>query len=319
MNLQEIVTNARSAQAEWQSLSLNERARRIKPLGHLISDRADRLARTISRSTGKTVIDALSAEILPCSLSVNYYCRKAPRYLRPRRLTGGSILFFNKSSRLYREPWGVIGIISPWNYPFSIPFQEMLTVLIAGNGCLLKVARQCREVGEEIKLLIDELDLPRGLFNLVDLPGSEAGKAFIDSGIDKLFFTGSNPVGIELAKMAAPRLLPLSLELGGNDSMIVLEDANLERAAAGACWAGYSNCGQSCGGVERIFVVDTVYDEFAALLREKTKIMTQGHWEKEMTDLGALTTEKQLETVKAHVNDAVAKGAVITAQSLPPG
>ena len=315
MNLTNTVNQAREAQKIWQELSLKERAHRLKPLGRLISDRADQLSQTISRTTGKTLIDALSAEVLPCSLSVNYYCRQAPRYLKPRRLKGGSVLFFNKSSRLYREPWGVIGIISPWNYPFSIPFQEVLMALIAGNGCILKVARQCKEVGEEIKSLFAAMNLPESLFTLVDMPGSDAGPSFIESGIDKLFFTGSNPVGIELAKLAAPRLLPLSLELGGNDAMIVLADANLERAANGACWAGYSNCGQSCGGVERIFVVAEVYDEFAALLREKTKALTQGNWKGENSDLGALTTAKQRETVKAHVEDALAKGAEITAQS----
>ncbi len=315
MNLNSTVNQAKEAQKIWQDLSLKERAHRLKPLGKLISERADRLSQTISRTTGKTLIDALSAEVLPCSLSVNFYCRQAPRYLKPRRLRGGSLLFFNKSSRLYREPWGVIGIISPWNYPFSIPFQEVLMALIAGNACILKVARQCRDVGEEIKSLFDSLDLPENLFSLVDMAGSEAGPTFIASGIDKLFFTGSNPVGIELAKLAAPRLLPLSLELGGNDAMIVLADANLERAANGACWAGYSNCGQSCGGVERIFVVSEVYDEFASLLRDKTKALTQGSWNGENSDLGSLTTEKQRETVKAHVADALSKGAEITAQS----
>jgi len=315
MEMTERIALSRRAQAEWAALSLTERARRLKPLGKLIHLRADRISDVISETTGKTGVDALGSEVLPSSLAVGYYCRQAPRHLRPRSLKGGSVLFFNKRSRLYREPYGVIAVISPWNYPFAIPFQEVLMILIAGNGCLLKVARQCVPVGEEIKALIEELDLPEGLFQLVDLPGAEAGNAFIEAGVDKLFFTGSNPVGIELAKKAAERLMPLSLELGGNDAMIVLKGANLERAASGACWAGFSNCGQSCGGVERIFAEEAIYGEFAALLRKKVSSLTQKPWTERSSDLGALTTKKQLDTVRAHVADALVKGAVATARS----
>ncbi|MBN2625166.1 MAG: aldehyde dehydrogenase family protein [Spirochaetales bacterium] len=313
--MKERIELSRRAQGEWKNLSLKERARRLKPLGRLIHERADRISDVISETTGKTGVDALGSEVLPSSLAVGFYCRQAPRYLRPRPLKGGSVLFFNKQSSLYREPYGVIGIISPWNYPFAIPFQEVVMVLIAGNSCLLKVARQCVPVGEEIARLMETLDLPKGLFQLVNLPGAEAGNAFIESGMDKLFFTGSNPVGIELAIKAAERLMPLSLELGGNDAMIVLKGANLERAAAGACWAGFSNCGQSCGGVERIFVEEEVYEEFATLLRKKVTSLTQKPWNERSSDLGALTTKKQLETVKSHVADALAKGAVISARS----
>lgn len=317
-DLSRMIDEAKAAQKKWQALGFKERARRLKPLGKALHLRADEISDAISTATGKTSIDALSAEVLPSSLAVKYYGSQAGKYLKPRKLSGGSILFFNKTSVLYHEPYGVIGIISPWNYPFAIPFQEMLMVLIAGNGCVMKVARQCQQVGRIIESLLDELDIPSGLFHLVNMPGSQAGEAFIKSDLDKIFFTGSNPVGIELAKLAAENLKPLSLELGGNDAMVVLEDANLERAAAGACWAGLSNCGQSCGGVERIYAVESIYDEFAALLRRKVASLRQDHWSNRIADLGSLATEKQLRTVKSHVEDALAKGARITALSSGP-
>jgi acyl-CoA reductase-like NAD-dependent aldehyde dehydrogenase len=318
IDFDQIVSNSKKAQAEWKELSFKERAKRLKPLGKALSDRADEISNAISSATGKTSIDALSAEVLPSSLAVGFYCGQSAKYLKPKKLRGGSILFFNKSSCLYHEPYGVIGIISPWNYPFAIPFQEMLMALIAGNSCVLKVARQCQNVGEIIESLMKDLDLPENLFQLVNIPGSQAGKAFIHSEMDKIFFTGSNPVGKELAKLAAENLKPLSLELGGNDGMIVLKDANLERAAAGACWAGLSNCGQSCGGVERIYVEEAVYEEFAAILRAKVSSLRQEYWKKERAELGSLATAKQLETVKRHVQDALEKGAIITARSQSP-
>lgn len=311
----ELVKKSRIAQASWYNLSLKERSKRIKPLGKIIARRADEISETISQCTGKTCIDALGSEVLPSSLAVGYYCKTSSSYLKPQKIKGGSPLFFNKVSLLHREPYGVIGIISPWNYPFSIPFQEVLMALMGGNSAILKVARQCQPLGELMATLFDELDIPENLFQLIDMPGSQAGEAFINSGMDKLFFTGSNAVGIQLASLASQKLMPISLELGGNDAMIVLKDANLERAAAGACWGGYSNCGQSCGGVERIFVEEAIYDEFAALLREKTSLLTQDHWKSRSSDLGSITTVKQLDTVKSHVADAIAKGAKITAQS----
>jgi acyl-CoA reductase-like NAD-dependent aldehyde dehydrogenase len=190
--------------------------------------------------------------------------------------------------------------------------------LMAGNGVILKVATQCQPLGDLMAEVMAEAGIPADLFQVLHIGGREAGSAFINSGIGKLFFTGSVDVGKQLAEEAGRRLLPVSLELGGNDAMIVCEDANLERAVNGAMWAGLSNCGQSCGGVERIFVHQSVYDEFKALLSRRVSSLR--HWRPDMDDefayeQGSLTTDKQRETVRAHIGDALGKGARLAAES----
>ena len=191
---------------------------------------------------------------MPAVLALRFYRSAASGSSLRSRLGGGSILMFNKRSRLHRVPYGVVGVISPWNYPFSIPFSEVAMALLAGNGVLLKVASDSLAVGRALADLFSGAGLPEGLFAYVNLPGREAGDAFISGGIDKLFFTGSTEVGRELMGKAAARLLPVVLELGGNDAAVICADADLERAAAGIVWSGFSNAGQSCAGAQRILV-----------------------------------------------------------------
>jgi len=183
--------------------------------------------------------------------------------------------------------------------------------LVAGNGVVLKVATQAQPVGEMLASLVGAADLPKGLFSLVHMAGSAAGKAFVESGIAKLFFTGSVAVGKELMRLASARLLPLSLELGGNDPMIVLPDACLPRAASGAIWAGFSNAGQSCGGVQRILAHSSVYDELKRLLVEGIRELRMGASGGPDVEIGALATEAQRRIVEEQLADALAKGASI--------
>ncbi|HUX13328.1 MAG TPA: aldehyde dehydrogenase family protein, partial [Spirochaetia bacterium] len=257
----------------------------------------------------------LSTEVLPAALAINHYARAVGREISPKRSARSSILFFNKKTVIRREPLGVVGIISPWNYPFGIPIHEVITALLSGNGVVLKVATQAQPVGELIAEMIEQSGFPRGLFQLVHLPGKVAGSAFLNSGIAKLFFTGSTEVGKLLMEEAGRSLVPVSLELGGNDAMIVLDDANLARAAAGAVWAGISNCGQSCGGVERIYVEARAYDPFIALLSKKVAVLRQGTDIDFTSDFGSLTTREQFQTVQSQVDEALAEGGVIRAKS----
>ncbi|MEN6373314.1 MAG: aldehyde dehydrogenase family protein [Smithella sp.] len=313
--LDKAVKKAKIAQGDWAKKPFNERAIHILAIRDFVAAEADRIVGVIATSTGKTRVDALIAEVIPAAMSAGYYAKKAELFLRKERLRPGNLLFANKISWLERVPWGVIGIISPWNYPFAIPFHEVVMALMAGNAVVLKVATQSQEVGEIIVEVMNAGQLPDGLFNLVNLPGHVAGDAFIGSGINKLFFTGSVAVGKDLMAKAAVKLLPLSLELGGNDAMIVCNDADLQRAAGGALWAGFSNCGQSCGGVEHVFVEKRVYAAFTALLREKTAELRQGYDQDFNVDIGALGNREQLEKVKAYVHDALEKGAKITSVS----
>lgn len=276
---------------------------------------ADRISKIISDSTGKTRIEALSTEVLPSAMAANYYAKNAENFLKKQKIKGSSILFFNKKSTIYRVPFGVIGIISPWNYPFSTPFYEVVMGLICGNAVILKVATQTQPVGDVIEEAVRSSGLPAGVFSLMHLPGSVAGKAFVEERMDKIFFTGSTLVGKELMALSAAKLIPLCLELGGKDAMVVLKDANLVRASKGAVWAGISNAGQSCAGVERIYVEEPVYDKFTNLLRNEVASLSQGHDDDFSVDFGALTLSEQLNTVKKQVDDALARGASITASS----
>lgn len=312
------IETARKVQPAWQAMPIEERARMVTKIQPYMVERVDHLAETIARNNGKTRTDALATEILPAIASVTYYCKRAKKFLKDRSLMPSGLLLMNKKSKIVRIPYGVVGIISPWNYPFSIPFSEVIMALLAGNCVILKVASETQLPGLALKECIEALGLPKGVFSYVNLGGSKASKAMLDNGIDKLFFTGSVGVGKVLSELAAKTLTPVCLELGGNDAMLVCEDADLYRAATGAVWAGFQNAGQSCGGVERIYVHASVYDRFLSILKQKTEALKVGYDNDFTMDIGAMTTLRQVETVKLHVDDALAKGAVLYAQAKAP-
>jgi len=316
-HVREAVRASRKAQVSWAETPLRERRARARAMGREIVARVDEIALVISRSTGKTRMDALSTDVFPGSLMASYYARIAPDVLTTRTLRRSSILFFNKISRLTRAPFGVIGIISPWNYPFSIPLHEVIPALLAGNGVVLKVATQVQPVGEAIAEVVKAAGFPPGLFSLVHLPGAAAGDAMLASGVDKIFFTGSTAAGKELMAKAAKKLVPVVLELGGNDPMIVLDDANMDRAAAGALWAGMSNAGQSCAGVERVYVQEGAWDGFRKRLVDRVAKIRVGPDRDFDVEVGSLTSEDQKRKVTGILRDAMKKGARIVAQTGP--
>ena len=315
--VKEAVRKSREAQRTWAETPLRERQARARAMGREIVARVDEIALVISRSTGKTRMDALTTDVFPGALMASYYARVAPRILKPRTLGRSSILFFNKVSRLTRVPFGVIGIISPWNYPFGIPLHEVIPALLSGNGVVLKVATQVQPVGEAIADVVKAAGFPQGLFSLVHLPGAAAGNAMLAAGVDKLFFTGSTAAGKELMAKAARKLVPVVLELGGNDPMIVLDDANLDRAAAGALWAGVSNAGQSCAAVERVYVQQGAWEGFRQRLADRVAKIRVGPDRDFDVEVGSLTSEEQKKKVTGVLRDAVKKGARIVAQAGP--
>ena len=315
--LPEIFAKARAAQKIWAALPFAERKKRVLKMRDYIVEHAEELAKVVSRDNGKLRMDALTTEVIPSALAADWYAKNAEKALAPKNVAMGSLLFFNKKNQLRRVPLGVVGIISPWNYPLSIPFGEVVMGFMAGNAVLLKVAAATIMVGEAIEKIVRAGDLPDGLFHHIVGSGGRVSQGFFDNGINKLFFTGSVPTGKQLMAAAAKTLTPLSLELGGKDPMIVLPDADLERAANGAAWAGYQNAGQSCGGVERVYVHESVYEPFVDLLAKKTRAMRHGPDHEHDVDMGAMTTQEQLKTVERQVNLAVAAGAKIVAQSKP--
>ncbi|MBN2651312.1 MAG: aldehyde dehydrogenase family protein [Spirochaetales bacterium] len=313
-DLKNMIDKSRKAQLVWRSYSLSKRVKILSNLINLLTDSADEIALAISKDNGKMQIEALAAEVLPAVLSTRYYLKNAKKILKRENLKTSSIVFFTKKSFIEYQPLGVVGIISPWNYPFSIAYSEVLSALIAGNGVILKTATETLYTGLWLKKLFESCGLPDGLFSFLNMAGRVAGDALLDCGVNKLFFTGSVPVGKYLMEKASKSLTPVSLELGGNDAMLVLDDADLERASSGAVWAGLQNAGQSCGGVERIYVHENVYDEFMAKLKSKVEALRPGDFKSHDGDIGLMTTTKQKALVDSHIADALAKGAKIFAQ-----
>ncbi|MBN1533373.1 MAG: aldehyde dehydrogenase family protein [Spirochaetes bacterium] len=316
--LKKSVENAKKSQPLWGALPVKRRVKYIMRIRDYIYGHIDDIAEAISKDNGKTRVDAMITELVSSMMAITYYCKKAPRFLKDQKLPVGNIMFMNKKSRIARIPFGVIGIISPWNVPFAIPFSEIIMALLAGNSVVLKTATETQLVGHELKKAIEAAELPEHIFTYVNMPGNIAGDAFLESGIDKLFFTGSVNIGKYLMKKASETLTPVSLELGGNDPMIVCDDADLKRAATGAVWAGFQNTGQSCGGVERIYVQNRVYDTFLGYLKHEVESLRIGLSDNYNTDIGAMTTTRQINTVIEHIEDALAQGAKIYAQSDPP-
>jgi len=256
---------------------------------------------------------------LPGLMSCDWYAKNAATVLKQQYLPCGNILFANKRNYLEYTPVGVVSIISPWNYPFSIPFGEVVMGLMAGNAVVLKVATPTTLVGSFIEECMAAAQLPDGLFAHLVVSGAAVSKLMFQAGIDKLFFTGSVGVGKQLMKDASETLTPLSLELGGKDAMLVLEDADLERAVNCCAWACYQNAGQSCGGVERVYVHESVHDQFLKAMIAKTKALRHGPDVSHNVDVGSITTAGQLKTIQDQVNEAVRDGAKIVAQSVPTG
>lgn len=314
-DVQVAVDHARDAQTDWAALPVKARVRYLKKVRHYLVDHVGEIAEIIARDNGKTRTDAMATELVPATMAVDYYCRRARRFLKDRRLFPGNLLLANKSARIRQVPYGVVGIISPWNYPFSIPFSEVVMALLAGNTVVLKMASETQMVGRALANCFSAARLPSGVFTQLNLPGRIVGPALLEAGVNKLFFTGSTAVGKRLMAQAAERLIPVNLELGGNDPMLVCADADLYRAATGAVWAGLQNCGQSCGGVERIYVHRDVYEPFLELLAQRVRRLRIGYDIDFQVDLGAMTTVKQLKEVRRQVEQAIATGARIYAQS----
>jgi succinate-semialdehyde dehydrogenase/glutarate-semialdehyde dehydrogenase len=310
-----IFQRARKAQATWGAMSFDQRARHIILMREYIIEHADELASAVRLGSGKTQMDALVTEVLPCTLACNWYSKNAARVLRTENRMASSILWIGKASEVRHEPLGVVGIISPWNYPLSIPFGEIVMGLMAGNAVILKVAAVTPMVGKAIEDIVAAGRLPDGLFHHIVGAGAEMSTAMFNNGIDKVFFTGSVPAGKDLMAQASKTLTPLSLELGGKDPMVVLEDADLARAVNGAMWAGFQNAGQSCGGVERIYVHESVYQPFVELLAKRTSQLRMGVPDESLSvDIGSMTTAKQRRVVERQVEEAVAAGAKVLAQ-----
>lgn len=298
---------ARRAQVDWARRSLEERAAVLMRLHDLLLDRLDEILDLIVWESGKSRKHAFD-EPLHVALTARYYARTAHRHLPTRRHLG--LVPVLTRVEVHRLPKGVVGIISPWNYPFLLALSDGLPALLAGNAVVTKPDDQTMLTALLGADLLEEAGLPADLWQVVSGPGPETGQQLI-SHSDYVCFTGSTATGRTVAKACAERLVGCSLELGGKNPILILRDADLEKAAEGAVRACFSNAGQLCVSTERMFVADQVYDRFVDRFVARTEAMTLGSSLEWGVDMGPLISQRQLDAVQAHVDDAVAKGATV--------
>ncbi|MDH3497740.1 MAG: aldehyde dehydrogenase family protein [Gemmatimonadota bacterium] len=307
------LARARAAQRPWAALSNRARARRLRDVRRMLVAHLDEIATTVREETGKPPIEALMHEVLNVLQLVRHYERRAPRVLRRKRVPTGILL--SKHAYKQYEPLGVVGVISPWNFPFMLPALPTIAALVAGNAVILKPSEIAPRSGRLLGTLIQRAlpDFP-DLVQVVEGDG-RVGAALVTSGVDKIAFIGGSPTGKKVYRAAAESLTPVVLELGGNDVAIVCDDADVERAAAGVAWGAMANAGQCCIGIERALVAAPIHDRFVAALKREVARIRVGTGER--ADMSRLIFAPQRGILDGLVADAEARGAEVVRMSLP--
>jgi succinate-semialdehyde dehydrogenase/glutarate-semialdehyde dehydrogenase len=303
------VATARSAQAEWSRLPLETRCRRVTRFAEVLMARADEVIDLLVREGGKTRQEALGMEVILVADLVRYFAKHAPQMLAPEPIT--LHLMKHRASYLHFVPRGVVGVIAPWNFPFSIPIGETMMALMAGNGVVLKPSEVTPLIALKARELYLAADLPPDLFQVITGRG-QAGSALIDSGVNYVVFTGSVATGKKVAAACGERLIPCTLELGGKAPAVVCADADLDRAAAAITWGGFANSGQVCASVERVYAVEAIHDQLVEKIADNARKLRQGDASNsDDVDVGAMAWDRQVDNVEKLVDAAVAAGAKI--------
>ncbi|PYS71750.1 MAG: aldehyde dehydrogenase [Acidobacteria bacterium] len=249
-------------------------------------------------------------EVVPTLDLMHYFASNTAKLLQPTTIDIGQYGLMGRSSQVVYKPLGVIGIISPWNFPWATPLDEVVMALMAGNAAIVKPSELTSLTALKIADVFRQARLPEGLLEVLTGDGS-TGAALIDSPVDKIMFTGSVETGKHVAEAAAKHLTPVVLELGGKDPMIVLDDANIDNAARAAIWGGFCNSGQACASIERLYVHESIAKAFTEKVVSETAALKQGATTSEEIDVGAMTNERQLHIVEDHLRDAVERGAKV--------
>jgi acyl-CoA reductase-like NAD-dependent aldehyde dehydrogenase len=306
--LSRIVSQARVAHRIWRHVPVEKRCAQLRVLRDCMMASRDALADAVVAESGKPRVEALFADLFVALDTAQYFSKSGAKLLRSERVPHHSTAGKAKSGSLIYEPVGVIGIISSWNYPLAIPLSQIIPAVAAGNAVVCKTSDFTPKCGALMEKLFLDAGFPKNLVTVVQ-GGGEVGQALIDAGPDKIMFTGSVATGRRVAEACAKKLIPSVLELGGKDAMIVLADAHLEVAASAAVWGSYTNCGQVCLSVERLFVEKAVEEKFLALCVEKTKKLRLGPGCDSTSDVGPLIRPQHVQRMSGLVDDAVARGA----------
>ena len=308
--VQGVVEEVAEVQPFWAHLPLADRARYMRRTAQVIIDDLDGLTALLTREQGKPRNESYVMELLPTIDALHWIAGHAEEILREEPIPYPQLFLKGKRSHFSYEPLGVVGVIAPWNYPWSIPFGEVAIALMCGNGVVLKPASLTPLIGQRIQTVFERAGLPEGIVRTVH-GGGAVGQALVESSVAKIFFTGSLEVGRGVAIACAERLKGCVLELGGKDPQLVLEDANLDNAVSGALWGGFANAGQTCSGIERVYAVRDVADRFVDEVVRGARELRVGDplsWE---TEIGPMVSSEQFELVRELVDDAVANGAVL--------
>jgi succinate-semialdehyde dehydrogenase / glutarate-semialdehyde dehydrogenase len=301
------VEAARAAQPAWASCSFAERGRVLLRFHDLLLDRQEQILDLIQLESGKARAHAFE-EVADTAIVARYYAYHAEAFLRPRRRRGALPILTSAIEQ--RHPVGVVGFMVPWNYPLNLAVTDAIPALMAGNTAVLRPDRQTSFTALWAVDLLREAGLPPDVLTIVTGDGPELGPSLIGA-VDFVMFTGSTRTGQVIASQAAPRLIGYSLELGGKNPMLVLADADVERAVEGAVRGCFVGAGQVCVSIERIFVHRSIFDRFVQHFVERAKALRMSPALDYDGDMGSLTTVRQLNAVKRHVDDAVAKGATL--------
>ncbi len=308
--VREVVGLARAAQPAWAATGFAGRARVMWAARRWLISNRRRMVQTIVAETGKPREDALNVEIVYVADALGFWARRARHYLREERVHAHSPFLIGKRLTLRRRPHGVVGVIGPWNYPLILCFGDAIPALMAGNAAVLKPSELTPLSTHLMAEGMREAGLPEHLMPVLTGAG-ETGAAVVDA-VDMVQFTGSTASGKAVMARAAQTLTPVSLELGGKDPMIVLADADLDRAADAACWYGLCHAGQCCWSVERIYVEAPAYEPFLDRLRSRVRALRTGPADGPgIVDIGPLSSEAQLRIVDEHVQDARRRGAKV--------
>ena len=308
-DLELAVTRAREAQKEWAERTPTERAKVLNKFSDLVHQRASELMDIAQAETGKARIYA-QEEVLDVALTARYYATHSPKLLADRKVPG--MIPGATDVRVRYQPKGVVGVISPWNYPLTLAVSDAVAALMAGNAVVIKPDSNTPYCALALAELLYEAGLPRELFAVVPGPGSVVGQAIV-ANCDYVMFTGSSATGATLAQQAGKRLIGFSAELGGKNPLIITADADIDNAVEGAARACFSNSGQLCISIERIYVDSSIADEFSIKFADYVEHMKLNAAYDLSADMGSLASADQVKAIEAHVEDAVAKGAKVLA------
>jgi succinate-semialdehyde dehydrogenase/glutarate-semialdehyde dehydrogenase len=298
-------------QRGWELVPLGERCRIVGRAVEVTLRRFDELALAVTRENGKTIMESTAADVGSLVVAVDWIARSGRRYLSPERVHDPQPILKHKRHWILYRPLGVIGIISPWNYPLLLPGGEVAEALVAGNGVLLKPSEHTPLCGELLADVFIEAGVPEGLLRVIHGVGP-TGAALCEAGpVRKIFFTGSVATGRKVMEAAAKHGKPVVLELGGNDPAIICADADLDRAVTGTLWAAMSSAGHTCAAIERVYVDRSIHDEYVSRVIEKARGLRPGDPKDPDTQIGPLLNEAQYAKVLAHIDDAVARGATL--------